>query len=124
MHDTPFELPRGVLGGGVAACAALRRRGGGAPRGPRRCPGAGSYLLGPTVPLAVGGARSPPALCDARCQPSRGTVGCHDALGSGVAVCAAPLRRGGSAPRRRPGDWHPSGGLLTVGGAQAVAPKA
>ena len=50
--------------------------------------------------------------------------GFHDALGSGVAVCVAPLRRGGSAPRRRPGDWHPSGGLLTVGGAQTVAPKA
>ena len=78
--------------------------------------------VGPAAPLAVGGARSPLALCDARRQPSR--VGCHDALGSGVAVCVAPLRRGGSAPRRRPGDWHPSGGLLTVGGAQTVAPKA
>ena len=32
MHDTPFELPRGVLGGGVAALVALRRRGGGTPR--------------------------------------------------------------------------------------------
>ena len=243
MHDTPFELPRGVLGGGVAALVALRRRGGGTPR---CCPGA--HLLGLIVlPLAAGGTRSPPplggarcrpsrgaarrrgvlgggvaalrcalppwrrcapslswrrlisvgpdsasrrrgarspppqtratqpsrgavhhrgvlgggvrlalrsaaaaagrpvaipapisvgpavplavgglssALSDARGQPSRGTVGCHDALGSGVAVYVAPLRRGGSAPRRRPGDWHPSGGPLTVGGAQTVAPKA
>jgi len=86
--------------------------------------------VGPAAPLDVGGARSP---CPRRrALPAEPRCGPLPAACSAAAwrFCAAPRRRGGGAPRRHPGGWHPSGGPSPPTGLRlwrlkpnAVAPR-